>query len=1464
VKQSKLARGNGEVKHKAEDERKTKVQLIGELAEMRQQIVELEAHAKQIYPVMDESTRESIAISNQLKHNLAERVKELRCLYGMATIAEKSEITLDELYQEVANLLPSSWQYPEICCARITTEDKEFRTANYRDTKWKLCSDIKVGGVKAGAVEVNYLEERPALDEGPFSREERRLIDAVAERMGKITEHKRVEEELVRLSNAVKMSTDSIVIGDLDGKIIDVNEATLKMYGTDDKRDLIGKNSFDLIAPEELEKALAGAKEMMEKGYVANREYHIITKGGGRVPVEMSVAIMKDADGKPIGSVGISRDITERKKAEKALRESEEKYRTQFEQALDAIFISDAETGMIIDCNQEACNLVGGKKSEIVGQHQRILHPPQEEMRGEVTKTFKQHLGEEAGAILETQVITKKGELKEVTIKASPLELGGKKVIQEMFRDITAWKKAEAQIRELSSVVEQSIDGIATGDLEPKLLYVNDAFARMHGYSPAEMVGMRVAKLHSEEQMDEFEKGIEQIKTEGSWIGEIGHVRKDGTPFPTHMSVTLLRDEEGKLLGIAAVCRDITERKKAGEELEARKKKLENYIESMVDGVVLSDLKGTTVDINRACLKLLGYKRKTDVVGRPGFIRTIPKKDMPKIGTLLEEIIKKGYVRDREITVLAQDRREIPILFSATLIKDPEGKPTSIFTILKDITERKKAEEALRESEERLRSLLENIPDFVITVDRNHKILMVNSGIPGIITAEQLIGTEVYNYVEPAHHEIMRESLEKVFQTGMPERYEVLGMGPEGPNTAWYETRVSSNKLDGQIISVTLISRDITERKKAGEEITRLSQALAMTATGVVLVDPDGKVMDVNEATLRRHGFADKQSVLGKPVLDLVAPEQREAAAADMQDLWEKDEITGEYEIITEDGKIVPVETSVTVMKDADGKVIGLVAITNDITERKKAEKRLQESEEKLRVMFGSITDGVIVTDLTGTVVEANAGAAHLIGYSNKEELIGRNAFEFVSPKDRALAMNATKKTLEEGLIQERAEYTILTADGREIDTDSSAAVLYDSSGNPTGIVNVVRDITDRKHAEEKLKESEEKFRTFVDTASDLLNITDRAGNITDVNESMARVLGYSKEELIGMHFTQILPLKTFERDFKPPFEKFIKRGGEIAFDTAFTTKDGKEVYGELRSVAIHDKRGRYVGSRAVFHDLTERKKAEQELQEKNEQLKAQREELVRKATELELVSQAKSEFLASMSHELRTPLSAVIGFSELMLDGVPGEINDEQRGCLNDILDSGRRLLSLINDILDLSKVEAGKIELKPQNLDIANIVSDVVQIIKPVLNKNRQEIEVSVTQGLPEVRGDKNRLEQILLNLLSNASKFTEQGGRMRIHVGRKGDYCQVAVIDTGIGIKKEDQEHVFEAFVQGETLSDRKKEGTGLGLTLTKRFVEAIGGRIWMESEYGKGSTFIFTIPLAGEPLETSLGDRQSSYS
>ena len=367
----------------------------------------------------------------------------------------------------------------------------------------------------------------------------------------------------------------------------------------------------------------------------------------------------------------------------------------------------------------------------------------------------------------------------------------------------------------------------------------------------------------------------------------------------------------------------------------------------------------------------------------------------------------------------------------------------------------------------------------------------------------------------------------------------------------------------------------------------------------------------------------------------------------------------------------------------------------------------LQESEEKLRLMFESMTEGIAVSDLDGNIVQVNEAVVRMHGYNDKRELIGRSTLDLIAEKDHAKARENLKRTLEQGYVK-NTEYTFLTRDGREFDAELSSAVLKDASGNPTELM-------------------------------------------------------------------------------------------------------------------------------AITRDITERKQAEQELQEKSK--------------ELEAASRAKSEFVANISHELRTPLSAVIGFSELMLDGVPGKINKEQRQCLNDIYSSGKQLLNIINDILDLSKIEARKLELKPEKLKLADVINDVVQTMKPMLDDNGHVLKkVGIEEGLPQVSADKSRLKQILFNLLSNASKFTPPGGKLGIEISKDGNWCQVSVVDNGIGIKKKDQKRIFEAFTQADTLPRRKKEGTGLGLSLTKQLVEMHGGKIWVESKYRKGSKFAFTIPLA----------------
>ena len=1347
MKQSKMARGNGEVKNKTEHERKTKVQLIGELAEMRQRIVELEAHAKQIepvlaeheqiYPVMDESTREFIAISNQLKHNLAERVKELRCLYGIATIAEKSEITLDELYQEVANLLPSSWQYPEICCARITTEDKEFRTANYRDAKWRLCSDIKIGGVKAGAVEVNYLEKRPKLDEGPFSRDERWLIDAVATQLGRITERKRAEEELVRLSSAVKMSTDSIVIGNLDGKIIDVNEATLKMYGTDDERDLIGKNSFELIAPEELEKALAGAKEVLEKGYVTNREYHIITKDGGRVPVEMSVAIMKDADGKPIGSVGISRDITERKKAEEALKETNMRYKLLFEASEAGINLLD-KYGNFLMVNKPASEPWGMSIENIVNKNIRDIMPP--DMANEAMSLI--HEIEKTGTGRKQERYLKHLDRYFIEDIQPVLDSEGKFFgVQVLTYDITERKKAEEKLTEsenkFRTIFENIGDSYYRVDLKGNVTLANPAAVKIIGYdSIEEVIGKNLAEdfYYYPEARKIF---MEELKKHGEVKNlEVTLKRKDGTLVIVEVNSHFVHDATGKPIEIEGIAHNITERKEAEKRLQESEEKLRVMFESITDGVIVTDLTGTVVEANDGAAHLVGYSNKEELIGRNAFEFVSPK-DRALAMNATKKTLEGGLVQERtEYTILTADGEEINTDSSAAVLYDSSGNPTGIINVVRDITERKKAEEMLRESTERYRLLFESSEAGINLLDKYGNFLMVNkpASEPWGMSVENIVNKNIRDIMPPDMANEAMSLIHEIEETG-------TGRGQERyiKHLDKYFIEDVRPVLDseGKFFGVQVLTYDITERKRV-EEAMRASEErfkeLADLLPQIVFeTDETGNLTFVNRRALEAgsYGYTEEDIAKGWSALQMVAPQDQDRATQDMLRRLSGEELGAvEYTGLRKDG------SEFSILIDAnpsvrENKVVGLRGVVIDITERKKAEEEITLLSQALAMTATAVT----LIDLDGKVMDVNEAMLRLHGFANKRSVLGKPVLDLVAPEQREAAAADMQDLWEKGEVN--GEYEIITEDGKTIPVETSVTVMKNTDGKATGLV-------------------------------------------------------------------------------------------------------------------------------AITRDITERKKAEQELQERNAQLKAQREELVEKATELELVSQAKSEFLASMSHELRTPLNAVIGFSELMLDGIPGEINDEQRGCVNDILDSGRRLLSLINDILDLSKVEAGKIELKLQNLDIADIITGVVQIMKPVLGKNGQEIEVSVMQGLPKVRGDKNRLEQILLNLLSNASKFTDQGGRVRIHVGRKDDYCQVAVIDTGIGIKKEDQEHVFEAFVQGETLSDRKKEGTGLGLTLTKQFVEATGGRIWMESEYGKGSTFIFTIPLAGEPLETSLGDKQSSYS
>jgi PAS domain S-box-containing protein len=352
---------------------------------------------------------------------------------------------------------------------------------------------------------------------------------------------------------------------------------------------------------------------------------------------------------------------------------------------------------------------------------------------------------------------------------------------------------------------------------------------------------------------------------------------------------------------------------------------------------------------------------------------------------------------------------------------------------------------------------------------------------------------------------------------------------------------------------------------------------------GIVFTKMNGDVLYFNKAACK--------------ILDYTSAEMKainiskfSATSADEKKLEEslikKGKFYGEISGMRKSGEIFPAILSVSIVKDGKGKLIGRMGVFTDITERKQAEEAVKENEGKLRIMFESVTDGITVTDMNGVITDANERTMEIHRFGSKEELLGKNAFDFITSFDHERAMVNMQRTLEEGAIR-NIEYTLLREDGSEFPGELSASVLNDTSGNPIGFIAVTRDITERMIAEAALKESEEKFRTFMETASDLMHIADKEAKLTYVNVSMAKTLGYSKEELIGMPVTQIFSEDALENVFEEMAKTIIQKG-EISLEQTWLTKDGEEISGELKIVAIYDDHGKFVGTRGVFRDITE------------------------------------------------------------------------------------------------------------------------------------------------------------------------------------------------------------------------------------------------------------------------------------
>lgn len=591
----------------------------------------------------------------------------------------------------------------------------------------------------------------------------------------------------------------------------------------------------------------------------------------------------------------------------------------------------------------------------------------------------------------------------------------------------------------------------------------------------------------------------------------------------------------------------------------------------------------------------------------------------------------------------------------------------------------------------------------------------------------------------------------------------------------------------------------------------------------LLVLSPDGVVLNWNPAAEAIFGYAPAEAQ-GRRLIDLIVPDDR---------VREEDEIRAEalhglttvHESVRrrKDGSLVHVNVSTKAVRDEAGRLQYFLSSKKDVTQLK-----VQREAKLLEARFGdlleSTPDAIVMVNVTGRIVLVNSQAERVFGYE-RAELLGQ-AVEVLLPHryrgahlgHRSGFFGAPRtRTMGAGL-----ELHGLRKDGGEFPVEISLSPIHTEEG--AMVMSAIRDITDRKRADQK-------FKDLLEAAPDAMVIVDSQGRIVLVNSQAVKLFGWSRAELLGQQIELLVPERYSDRHpdhrhrfFAEPRSRAMGAG----LDLYGRRKDGSEFPVEISLSPLDTEEGLFVSS--AIRDVTERKQIERALREKN--------------LELENAALVKDRFLASMSHELRTPLNAIIGFTGTLLMQLPGPLNAEQEKQLRIVQTGARHLLSLINDLLDVAKLSANKLSLHIEELDCRSVIAEVTATLEPEAARKGLVLTVRAPDDAVPLRTDRRAFSQILINLVGNAIKFTPQG---RVEVvleegfAAQGRSVQVHVRDTGPGIPEREQPRLFEAFSRVESADRRHHEGTGLGLHLSRKLAEALGGSVSLASAEGEGSTF-----------------------
>ena len=1443
-------------------EAKTKEQLIIELEELKQNYNSLKASyendmakSRQNEIDLQISEAQKKAILNGITSNISFVDKELKIIWANKTAANSVNKTPDEMIGKTCHHF---WGDPSKPCEN--------------------CPSLKAFDSKKSEHLLQYTPDGSIWDERgePVFDVEGNMI-GVVEIATDITEYKKAEKEKEQVQ---KLLEDTQKIGKIGGWEFDIDSMELKwtremyhIHEVDPTFNPTTNERANFYSPESLTIIDKAVQRAIEFGEPYEVDLEIITAKGNK----RSIKTIGKPDLENRRIFGLFQDITDHKKAEAALAQSRSELKAIYDLSpVMMCLVNDKRK--IIFANRAFTNLTGTDEILLQGGHACGVFGcinATDDIRGcgfgakcrncslriameDTLKNGTGHLNVEYHTTL-----VQNGETRQVSLLGSTalIENNEQRNLLLCLIDITERKKAEELLQKsqinLKNAQHLAQLGSWEWDMMSNMFTFSDEFYQIFGLNTEKQVinvDLLIDYIHPDDKEFYIGKLAKCLRTGESESFEYRIVRPDGEIRYLYASGNVIFDENNKPVKGTGVIQDITKRKKGVEALRESEKKYRLLTEFTADVVwILNLATGKFTYISPSVFQLRG------ITAEEAMFETLESALTPDSITIVNDAIAKNIVNFiaqpelpnhyiNEVQQYCKNGEIIWVEVSSQFRYDPKGD-IEVVGVSRNIDERKKAENTLRASEEKFKTIIETSPDGIAITALDGTIQFVTAKVVsmwGYGSEDEIIGRNTLDFIHPDYHEKANFFVTVMFNGQLTGAEEYLMMRKDG-STFYCESNANILRDAGNNpTGILYIERDITERKrtevalKESEEKFRTVFYISPDAITLSRLR-DNVIVSINKGFTDTLGYSE-EDVMGKTSLQI--------------DLWvDPKERSRLFEILKKTGKVDNFEAwfytkrkeiryglmSMTIL-DINGEK-HLINITRDITDRKQAEQVLSETNAYLENLINYANAPIIVWDPQFRITRFNHAFEHLTGLTEKD-VLGQSLEILFPPELAENSMQLIYNTLT-GERWETVEIQIRHNDNSVKTVLWNSATLFASDGKtPIATIAQGQDITMRKLAEEALKNSEEHFRNlFVNAPVGIFHST-WDGQFLAANPALAKILEYSNPEELILTITNMNTQIYEDPKVRSQVMDTIKKtSGWVHFDEInWRRKDNYIITVDMTGRKVFDSSGNFVYLEGFIEDITERKKTEALL------LKAKQ--------EAESANKAKSIFLANMSHEIRTPLNAIIGFTQLM--NRDKDLTDTQKEYNASIIRSGEHLLMLISDILELSKMEAGRVVMNPVNVDLPVLFNDIQSIFKEKAQSKHLRFVFKTAENIPRyVLVDERKLRQIFINLIGNALKFTDHGG---IEVSAFVDkviegtnHLFVKIEDSGSGIAENELNKLFNHFTQ-TSAGISKGSGTGLGLALSRELAILMGGNITVSSKVGKGSIFSFHVEIQDGQVES----------